>query len=100
MGVGGRRGWRQERDELVEEMLEELAALGYDHIVERHVLPDWSEYREVTGPSGRTYTLLAQAWWEDDEARTVHLSVMANRGSGLRFTGSGGWRLLEPPEPS
>lgn len=100
MGVGGRRGWRRERDELVEAMLGEFAALGYDHLVEWFVVPDSSQYREVTGPSGRTYTLLAQAWWEDEEARTVHLSVMANRGAGLRFTGSGGWRLLEPPELS
>jgi len=53
---------------------------------------------EITGPSGQRYTLHVEAWWEDEPNNAVHLSVIANRGSGLRLTGHGQWRLLEPPE--
>ena len=91
------RAWRMERDALAQTLLDEIAGLGYDRIVERFVVPEASEYREVTAPSGRIYTLQVEAWWEDEEARSVHLSVVGNRGRGLRFSGAGPWMLVDRP---
>jgi hypothetical protein len=96
----GRSERRRECEVLVQEMLDEFAALGYDEVVGRLVGAELSEYREVTAPSGRIHTLLAEAWWEDEQARTVHLSVMGNPGQGLGLTSSGAWVCLEPPEQS
>ncbi|HMV74793.1 MAG TPA: hypothetical protein P5193_08590 [Microthrixaceae bacterium] len=48
----------------------------------------------MTGPSGQVYMLHIEAWREDEVRRTVHLSVIGNRGSGLRLSGKGLWRLL------
>ena len=57
-----------------------------------------SEYREVTASSGRTYTLLAEAWYEGAQSGAVHLSVVGNHGRGLGLTASGPWVCLYPPE--
>jgi hypothetical protein len=82
---------------LTQKLLDEVAALGYDEVVERLVLPERSECRKLTSPSGQAYTLLVEAWWEDEQARTVHLSVTGNRGEGLGLAASGVWMCLEPP---
>jgi hypothetical protein len=70
---------RQEAGAIADAIVAELRTIPYDTLTER--LPGEVETQEVTGPSGVTYQVEIQGYWDDGQPGPLRVIVGVDDGT-------------------